>query len=302
MFEFEIRERADENLAAASYNELYHGFPVAQSWDADFFAFVAEVYGRGDRVLDLGCGPGSMWGHWQTLDSPGALVGVDLSEAMIQEARQNHPDGEFHVGRAHALPFPDGSFDIVVASAVLHHIPDEHLRSALDEIARVLDEHGRLVGREPNGESFGQVPGWFSGAIMSFRHLAFRLTRSREYPEPQLGDHHHAFARDAFVETAQQVFHMGRLEERYPFSQYLVRVRSQAVADFARMMDRLLADRIGAMFYYDADANYTDAAEVRRTAELARHERLISDAEFLAYLQVAAEKLEHVFTHADDAS
>ena len=38
---------------------------------------------------------------------------------------------------------------------------------------------------------------------MSFRHLVYRLTRSREYPEPALGEHHHAFDPDAFRDIAR---------------------------------------------------------------------------------------------------
>src|SRR5262249_713449 len=144
--------------------------------------FVRSAYSPGDRILDLGCGPGSMWEYWNQLPSPGRVVGVDLSPEMVAEARRRHPDGRFEVGRAHELPFEDGSFDIVIASAVLHHIPAVHLSGALAEIERVLDEHGRLAGREPNEVPFGQEPGWFSGSIMAFRHLVFRLTHSREYP------------------------------------------------------------------------------------------------------------------------
>jgi SAM-dependent methyltransferase len=214
---------------------------------------------------------------------------------MIAEARRRHPEGDFRVGRAHQLPFPDGSFDIVVGSAVLHHIPDDHLEGALREITRVLDEHGRLIGREPNQNPFGHEAGWFSGAIMSFRHLMFRLTRSREYPEPELGDHHHPFDPESFLEQVGRELGVTQVEQRFPFSHYLLRVRSETVAQFARMLDVRLHDRRGAMFYYRADKNYVDAAEVQRVTDLARSERAITDAEFLAYLHEAAARFEKVF-------
>src|SRR5438874_10099727 len=150
MYDFEERERVDEDLAAPNYNALYHGSPIADYWNDAFYEFVLSHYERGDRILDLGCGPASMWSHWLRLPEPRRLVGTDLSPGMIAEAKRLFPDGDFVVGRAHELPFPDGSFDIVIASAVLHHIPDEHLPGALDEIVRVLDEHGRIVGREPS--------------------------------------------------------------------------------------------------------------------------------------------------------
>src|SRR5690348_3196283 len=140
MYDFELRERADEDIAAPNYHALYHGSPIAEYWDDDFLSFVEGSYSEGDRVLDLGCGPGSLWSRWSQLAAPGRLVGVDISPGMIDEAHKRHPEGEFRVARAHELPFPDGSFDLVIASAVLHHIPTDHLHGAFAEIERVLDE------------------------------------------------------------------------------------------------------------------------------------------------------------------
>ena len=77
---------------------------------------------------------------------------------MIALARAKYPAGEFHVARAHDLPFEAGSFDVVIASSVLHHIPDSHLDDAFREINRVLDEHGRLVGRDPGTTGSRRVP------------------------------------------------------------------------------------------------------------------------------------------------
>jgi len=295
MYDFELRERADEDAAAPNYHNLYHNFPIARYWDDDFLSFVRDSFAEGDRVLDLGCGPASLWEHWSQLPAPARVVGVDISPGMIEQARASHPEGEFHVARAHALPFPDGSFDLVVASAVRQHIPGEHLPGALAEITRVLDEHGRLVGREPNETMFGQEPGWFSGSIMTFRHFVFRLTRSREFPEPPLGAHHGATPRDEFVELLGNHLHLTRLEDRYPFSPFVLRVRSEAVATLARTLDAKLSGRRGAMYYFAADRNFADIDDVRRIIEYARTERGIRDGEFLAYLEQAAAEIERLY-------
>ena len=132
----------------------------------------------------------------------------------------------------------------------------------------MLDEHGRLVGREPNDRMFGQEPGWFSGSIMTFRHFVFRLTRSREYPEPVLGEHHSATPRDEFLEILGRRLHVTRLEDRYPFSPYVLRVRSEAVATFARSLDTKLSGRQGAMYYFAADRNFADIDDVRRSSKM----------------------------------
>ena len=247
-------------------------------------------------MLDLGCGPASLWDHWKKLPEPGRLVGVDLSPGMIHGALEKHPGGEFVVGRAHDLPFESGAFDVVVCSAVLHHIPDDHLPSALSEIARVLDEHGRVVGREPCDGGVAATPGWLSGAVMNFRHLTYRLTRSREYPEPSLGDHHHAYDPDAFREMLERHVSVTRLERRFPFSSYVARVRSDAIATIAATLDRRLRDRSGTMFYFAAGKNHVEASDVERAVRAARAEvaNPMSDEEFLVYLQAAAQEIERI--------
>lgn len=295
MYPFEIEERTSEDEAAPGYNSRYHGFQLTSYWDDDFLAFVRTQYAPGDRVLDIGCGPGSNWPQWRQLPDQGALIGIDISEKMIDEARRRHPDGQFEVARIHELPFPDGSFDVVVASAVLHHIPDEHLPAAFAEIHRVLDEHGRLVGREPNANPWGSEPGWFSGALMTFRHLAYRLTHSREYPEPVLGEHHRPLDAVRFLALLQERMTVTCVEQRFPFSPYVLRARSDAIARFAQLMDARLHDRTGAMFYFAASKNHTTREELSRVIGLAREERSISDAEFLAYLEAAGRELEKLF-------
>ena len=298
LFEWERRERQDEDAAAPGYQERYHDSAVAHAWDEAFAEVVRSEVVEGDRLLDLGCGPASMWEHWAALPSLRSLVGVDLSPGMVDEARRRFPDGDFRVARAHSLPFPDGSFDVVVASAVLHHIPPTHLPGALAEIDRVLDEHGKLIGRDPaSGHVFGRDPGWFSGAIMSFRHLVYRLTNSREFPEPELGEHHHLPDTDEFLASVASRFTVTRAETRFPFSNYVQRVRSDAVAAFALRVDDRLSDRTGAMLHYVAEKNYVDESELLRVVDLARNEvdPTMSDAEFLAHLAAAAKELERTF-------
>jgi ubiquinone/menaquinone biosynthesis C-methylase UbiE len=78
------------------------------------------------------------------LVSPGKAVGVDLSETMIAEARQRSAESvdnlSFRAGSVQELPFPVASFDRVVATQLLLHVPDP--RKALMEIKRVLAPSG----------------------------------------------------------------------------------------------------------------------------------------------------------------
>jgi hypothetical protein len=164
----------------------------------------------------------------------------------------------------------------------------------------VLDEHGRLVGRDPIPNTFGGTPGWFSGALMNFRHLAYRLTRSREFPEPALGDHHHVFEESALALALADRFTVTATERRFPFSAFVARVRDGRVASVARRLDDLVGERAGSMIYYAAEKNYVGTGEMLRVIDLAREEvGGHSDAEFLAYLQAATVELTRLLGDAD---
>ncbi|MDD5705031.1 MAG: methyltransferase domain-containing protein [Kiritimatiellae bacterium] len=96
-------------------------------------------------ILDVGCGPGGLWrSHLGCIPANAHLVLTDLSPGMVSEAENVLPDKrfEFRVADAQALPYPNGSFDCVVANHMLYHVPD--LDGALSEIARVLNPQGTL--------------------------------------------------------------------------------------------------------------------------------------------------------------
>jgi ubiquinone/menaquinone biosynthesis C-methylase UbiE len=100
-----------------------------------------DVSGR--RVLDAGCGSGPLSA---ALRAKGATVtGFDSSPAMVELARQRlGKDAALHVADlGRPLPFADGAFDDVVASLVLHYLPD--WTAPLAELRRVLTPGGRLI-------------------------------------------------------------------------------------------------------------------------------------------------------------
>jgi ubiquinone/menaquinone biosynthesis C-methylase UbiE len=92
------------------------------------------------RTLDLGCGEGRLARDLAALGH--SVVGVDVSETMIEAAQQAAPEMQLQLADAAALPFPDSSFGLVVAFMSLQDIDD--LGGALREAARVLSPGGRL--------------------------------------------------------------------------------------------------------------------------------------------------------------
>lgn len=99
--------------------------------------------GDGARVLDVGCGTGQLLESIRRRAPCARLHGVDLSRAMLDRAHERLPGACLVQARAESLPWPDGSFDVVVSTSVFHFI--RHPLAALREMQRVLRPGGRLT-------------------------------------------------------------------------------------------------------------------------------------------------------------
>lgn len=102
-----------------------------------------------DSILDVGCGTGTL-ALLAKNDYPTVSVhGLDAGEEMIAFARQKAArqgaDVDFQQGLAQELPYPDGSFEVVINSLVMHHLPPEVKDQAVAEMYRVLKPGGRLL-------------------------------------------------------------------------------------------------------------------------------------------------------------
>lgn len=95
----------------------------------------------GDRLLDLGCGPGAAL---ERAARAGATVaGVDPSPSMVKRAQRRVPGADVKVGSAEAVPFDDDTFDLVMAVATFHHWTDP--KAGLGEVRRVMASPGRFL-------------------------------------------------------------------------------------------------------------------------------------------------------------
>ena len=115
-------------------------------------AFFTPFLRRGMRVLDCGCGPGTISLDLANLVSPGQVVGIDLERTQLCSAqnssREQGINARFALASVYDLPFADGQFDAVFAHALF-----EHLRAplkALSEMRRVLRSSGLVGLRSPD--------------------------------------------------------------------------------------------------------------------------------------------------------
>lgn len=104
----------------------------------------------GERVLDVGCGTGTLAiAAKRRVGSLGEVDAIDASPEMIDRATRKAVkaavDVRFRAGIVEALPFPDASFDVGFSTLMLHHLPRAARTQSLREIRRVLKPGARLL-------------------------------------------------------------------------------------------------------------------------------------------------------------
>ncbi len=146
----------------------------------------------GGRVLEVGCGRGVAMPALARLLAPARLAGLDLDADLLEEARRSADAAGIAVvlvpGDVRRMPFPDGSFELVVDFGTCYHIA--RAPQALAEIARVLSPGGLFVHETPLSQllahplrSFGRRMPWRSAPDFE-RHRGALLwtTRRRRGP------------------------------------------------------------------------------------------------------------------------
>lgn len=104
----------------------------------------------GESVLDVGCGTGTLAiAAKRRVGRAGRVCGIDASPEMIARARNKAKKDAMEVAFENALveklPFPDGTFDAVLSTTMLHHLGDKTRRLGVQEMRRVLRPRGRLL-------------------------------------------------------------------------------------------------------------------------------------------------------------
>ena len=125
--EFKAFEAAGWSARAGTYDAL-----TACATAFAIPALLAHVK-AGDRVLDVGCGPGALTAA--AAERGARVTGVDLAAGMVAEARRRHPDLTFVEADAEHLPFDDDAFDVALGAFLVNHTPDAP--AAVAELKRV---------------------------------------------------------------------------------------------------------------------------------------------------------------------
>ena len=176
------------------YDELWERLPedLTPADEALRRRFALAHVGRGQRVLDLGCGAGDLAAD--IARSGARVTAADVAPAALDRARRRHPELELClVAIDGPLPFDDGAFDVVWASEVIEHVADTG--RWLSEVRRVLAPRGRLLLTTP-----------------SHGRLRLLVAGIEPYSEP-LGDHLHLYSARSLRELLRD-FGFGEIEVR----------------------------------------------------------------------------------------
>jgi ubiquinone/menaquinone biosynthesis C-methylase UbiE len=193
---------------------LHSAFSTNPHWAE--WLFERESPGPGARILDVGCGPATLWrANRERIDSSWSLTLADFSAGMIDAARRELGErAAYVVADAQELPFADDSFEVVVANHMLYHVPDRP--RAFAEIRRVLVSggavHASTIGRGHLAELAALVRGWSLDRYAD----AFGLETGPEQLRPFFGDVRVERFEDALAVTdAEPVLAYIRSSERY---------------------------------------------------------------------------------------
>ena len=115
----------------------------------------------GQRMLDIGCGPGNITCDLARLVAPATVIGADLAADVIAQATTAIPSDvtnvSFETADIYSLRFADASFDVVHAHQVLQHLSDPV--AALREMRRVVAPGGVVAARDSDYQAFTWAPG-----------------------------------------------------------------------------------------------------------------------------------------------
>jgi SAM-dependent methyltransferase len=164
--------RTSYDTVAGSYADLLRdvlpGLPYLRA-ALGLFAELVRTDGGGP-VADVGCGPGHITAHLHGLGVD--AFGIDLSPAMIDVARRDHPGLRFEVGSMTELALADASVAGLLAWWSLIHIPDDAVPAVLGHFHRVLRPGGRLmVGFHVGDTSRLKTEGYGGHPMKVYVHL-----------------------------------------------------------------------------------------------------------------------------------
>jgi len=164
-----MREYIQETIN--TYNEMASRYRGRRSaFDMSQWIDMLLSLMPGKEILEIGCGPGRDAKLFLARECK--YVGIDLSEKLLEIAKEEVPDAQFQHADMLELPFEDDSFDGIWNCATFHHLKTEDMPIAMGEMARVLRKGGVLFLGTKLGDSEEYLKdGEFDGKERYFNYI-----------------------------------------------------------------------------------------------------------------------------------
>lgn len=170
---------------------------------ANSAGYLLSILNPDMKILDVGCGPGTITADFAALVPDGYVIGMDAESKVLEQAQANASSRglkniHFETGGVHALPYPDDSFDVVHAHQVLQHCGEPV--KAIVEMRRILKPDGILATREVDMSVNQWYPEYH--AFEEWLNIYMRVARANG-GDPMAGRKIHAWAHEAGFERSR---------------------------------------------------------------------------------------------------
>ncbi len=137
----------------------------------------SKYINKGDKILDLGCGPGNVAKQLWNSVGPFEYIGVDLSEEMLNIARKTFEWGTFFCTDLKDIDFENSAFDIIVMSFCIVHLDNDEMSKLISKVSKYLRPSGKLYISFMSGKKEGFESTSFSEEKIFFNYYSVESIR-----------------------------------------------------------------------------------------------------------------------------
>ena len=129
------------NKNAEKYSDKFMEFEDYKKKINEFVPYI----NKGNKILDLGCGPGNAIKEIEKVIKDVDYIGIDLSEELLKIASETYPEGNFICKDLREIELEPDSFDVIIMSFCIVHLHNEEMRDLIFKVSKYLKQFGKTL-------------------------------------------------------------------------------------------------------------------------------------------------------------